>query len=208
MFMRFHSAQLCLCHCVSVYQIGYSTGQSWVRENQVRDLAELSAFPGYADTVSVDPNLHVVAHPKVGENQLGFPADLGIPRRNPENRQSELALIVHRKPQVVIPMKSRNEVVALVRAKIRLRRRTSALSLAPRLPATRGACRRLPTGARWGHHASHAPPWVRDAFSGELGGASDSDGPCLDRNHGGLQTSSSGRREQPARRSRPLTDQA
>ena len=61
------SIVLCLCHCVSVYQIGYSTGQSWVRENQVRDLAELSAFPGYADTVSVDPNLHVVAHPKVGE---------------------------------------------------------------------------------------------------------------------------------------------
>jgi hypothetical protein len=34
---------------------------------QVRNLAELSLFFGYADTVSVDPNLDLVAHSKGGE---------------------------------------------------------------------------------------------------------------------------------------------
>jgi len=34
---------------------------------QVRNLAELSLFFGYADTVSGDPNLDLVAHSKGGE---------------------------------------------------------------------------------------------------------------------------------------------
>jgi hypothetical protein len=45
-------------------------------------LAELSLFSGYADTVSVDPNLHLVAHSKGGEKQLGFQTDLEILQRN------------------------------------------------------------------------------------------------------------------------------
>jgi hypothetical protein len=51
-----------------------------VEKNQVRNLAELGTVLGYADTVSVDPNLQVVAHSKVGEKQLGIPADLEILR--------------------------------------------------------------------------------------------------------------------------------
>jgi len=43
-------------------------------------LAELSLFFGNADTVSVDPNLHVVAHSEGGEKQLGFQTDLEILR--------------------------------------------------------------------------------------------------------------------------------
>ena len=66
-----------------------------VRKNQVRDLAELNLFRGYADTVSVDPNLQVLAHSKVGEKQPRFPADLEILRRNSEKRQPELASLVH-----------------------------------------------------------------------------------------------------------------
>ena len=49
---------------------------------QVRNLAELSLILGYADTVSVDPNLDLVAHSKGGEKQLGFSEDLEILRRN------------------------------------------------------------------------------------------------------------------------------
>jgi len=48
----------------------------------VRNLAELSLFFGYADTVSVDPNLHVVAHSEGGEKQLGFLADPEFLRGN------------------------------------------------------------------------------------------------------------------------------
>jgi hypothetical protein len=75
-------AELCLYHSVSVDQFRQPTGGRKVGKKQVRDLAELSLVFGSADTVSVDPNLHVVAHPKVGEKQLGFLADLEIHRRN------------------------------------------------------------------------------------------------------------------------------
>jgi hypothetical protein len=47
---------------------------------QVRNLAELSRFSGYAGTVSVDPNLDLVAHSKGGEKQLGILTDLEILR--------------------------------------------------------------------------------------------------------------------------------
>jgi hypothetical protein len=47
-------------------------------------LAELSLFSGYADTVSVDPNLHVVAHSKGGEEQFGLQTDHKDLRRNSE----------------------------------------------------------------------------------------------------------------------------
>jgi hypothetical protein len=50
----------------------------------------LSSVLGYADTVSVDPNLHVVAHPKVGEKQLGFQTDLEIFRRNSKKGSQNL----------------------------------------------------------------------------------------------------------------------
>jgi hypothetical protein len=40
--------------------------------------------------VSVDPILHVVAHSKVGEKQLGFSADLEIPRRNSKKGSQNL----------------------------------------------------------------------------------------------------------------------
>jgi integrase len=80
----------------------------------------LNRFCGYADTVSVDPNLDVPAHSRVGKKQLGIPADLKLLRRNYEKRQPELAAFVHPDLQQRVPMKSRNEVVALVRAKIRL----------------------------------------------------------------------------------------
>jgi hypothetical protein len=53
-----------------------------VEKNQVRNLAELGTVLGYADTVSVDPNLHLVVHSKGGEKQLGFQTDLEIIRRN------------------------------------------------------------------------------------------------------------------------------
>jgi hypothetical protein len=43
-------------------------------------LPDLNPVFGYADTVSVDPNLHVVAHAEGGEKQLGFLADLEILR--------------------------------------------------------------------------------------------------------------------------------
>ena len=56
----------------------------------VRNLAELSLFFGYADTVSVDPNLHVVAHSEGGEKQLGFSADLEILRRNSKKGSQNL----------------------------------------------------------------------------------------------------------------------
>jgi hypothetical protein len=65
---------------VSVDPIRQPTGGWRVAKKQVWNLAELSLFFGYADTVSVDPNLHVVAHPKVGEKQLGSSEDLEILR--------------------------------------------------------------------------------------------------------------------------------
>jgi len=73
-------AQRCLYHWVSVDQIRQPTEVWRVAKKQVWNLAELSLFFGYADTVSVDPNLHVVAHSKVGERQLGFSEDLEILR--------------------------------------------------------------------------------------------------------------------------------
>jgi hypothetical protein len=45
-------------------------------------MPELSPFLGYADTVSVDPNLHLVAHSKGGEKQLGFQTNLENLRGN------------------------------------------------------------------------------------------------------------------------------
>jgi len=45
------------------------------RKNQAGRRAGLKPFPGSADTGSVDPNLHLVVHAKVGEKQLGFAAD-------------------------------------------------------------------------------------------------------------------------------------
>jgi hypothetical protein len=50
----------------------------------------VSSFFGYADTVSVDPILHVIAHPKVGEKQFGFSADLEILRRNSKTGSQNL----------------------------------------------------------------------------------------------------------------------
>jgi hypothetical protein len=49
-------------------------------------LAELNLFRGYADTVSVDPNLQMVAHSRVGKNQLEIPADLESLRKNSKKR--------------------------------------------------------------------------------------------------------------------------
>jgi len=62
----------------AVYQNGYSIGESRIREKQVRDLPEESLISGYADTVSVDPILHVVAWTEVGEKRFGLAPDLGI----------------------------------------------------------------------------------------------------------------------------------
>jgi hypothetical protein len=42
----------------------------------------LRPFRGSADAASVDPVLHVIGHAKVGEEQLGIPADLRMFRRN------------------------------------------------------------------------------------------------------------------------------
>jgi hypothetical protein len=53
-------------------------------------LAELRLFSGYADTVSVDPNLHLVAHSKGGEKQLGFQTDLENLRGNSKTGSQSL----------------------------------------------------------------------------------------------------------------------
>jgi hypothetical protein len=51
-----------------------------VAKKQVWNLAELSLFFGYANTVSVDPNLHLVVHSKGAEKQLEFLTGLEIIR--------------------------------------------------------------------------------------------------------------------------------
>lgn len=65
-------------------------------------------------------NLHVVAHPKVGKKQLGFEADPEILREIYTNRQAESPSLVQLESRQTLPLKARSEIIALVRAKIRL----------------------------------------------------------------------------------------
>ena len=68
--------------------------------------------------MSVDPNWHVITHPRVGEKQVGLAADLGILRRNSEKDGQNLCCLSTQNPPPCIPMKSRNEVVALALSRL------------------------------------------------------------------------------------------
>ena len=83
-------AELCLYHSLSADQIRQPISWWRVVKKQVWNLAELSLFSGYADTVSVDPNLHLVGHSKGGEKQLGFQTDLENLRRNSKTGSQNL----------------------------------------------------------------------------------------------------------------------
>ena len=68
--------------------------------------------------MSVDPNWHVITHPRVGGKQVGLAADLGILRRNSEKDGQNLCCLSTQNPPPCIPMKSRNEVVALALSRL------------------------------------------------------------------------------------------